>query len=152
MEIREQKGFWPGLEELRRQIVARQQKIRSSISQNEFIEDRVLDDSDKAGANSRLSVNAGLCEQDSLNLVKIKEAIARIDRGTFGDCLKCEESISLPRLQAVPFAVLCIRCQEEEERQSRVSAREIRLDDDPAEPKEELLGTGRKRKKAGTSQ
>ncbi|MFZ4714174.1 MAG: TraR/DksA family transcriptional regulator [Bacteriovoracaceae bacterium] len=47
---------------------------------------------------------------------KVKEAIRRIDEGTFGTCMECDGDISLSRLQARPTAHLCISCKEEQER------------------------------------
>jgi DnaK suppressor protein len=39
-------------------------------------------------------------------------ALQRIEEGTYGICVECEERISLRRLAALPTAALCIRCQE----------------------------------------
>lgn len=47
---------------------------------------------------------------------KVKEAIRRIDEGTFGICMECDGEISLSRLQARPTAHLCISCKEDQER------------------------------------
>ncbi|MCO4744311.1 MAG: TraR/DksA family transcriptional regulator [Proteobacteria bacterium] len=43
-------------------------------------------------------------------IVQIRAALNRIDRGTYGVCARCEESISDGRLVAVPTAALCINC------------------------------------------
>ena len=43
---------------------------------------------------------------------EIREAIERIQDGSYGECLRCEEPIAPKRLQAVPWAAHCIRCQE----------------------------------------
>ena len=53
----------------------------------------------------------------SLQLVSTKQrqvqaALRRISEGTFGICLECDEPISSARLNAMPWAMLCIRCQE----------------------------------------
>ncbi|MEO8098718.1 MAG: TraR/DksA family transcriptional regulator [Acidobacteriota bacterium] len=50
----------------------------------------------------------------------LKEALARIDNGTFGNCTECEEPISERRLNALPWAKLCIRCQEAEDSKSTI--------------------------------
>jgi DnaK suppressor protein len=47
---------------------------------------------------------------------QIREAIARIQDGSYGECLRCEEPIAEKRLKAVPWAAYCIRCQEEVDR------------------------------------
>ena len=47
---------------------------------------------------------------------KIKQAISRIDAGTYGICLICGEPIKKERLAALPYANYCIRCAERQER------------------------------------
>jgi DnaK suppressor protein len=45
-------------------------------------------------------------------LRRVRAALCRIEDGSFGVCLHCEEDISPKRLAAVPWAAFCIRCQE----------------------------------------
>lgn len=44
-------------------------------------------------------------------LSQILEALDRIDKGRYGLCDACGKEISDARLQAVPYATLCIQCQ-----------------------------------------
>ena len=53
-------------------------------------------------------------ESDLLRLVKL--ALRRIEDGSYGICMHCEEDINPKRLQAVPWAPYCIRCQEAADR------------------------------------
>jgi DnaK suppressor protein len=46
----------------------------------------------------------------------IDEALARIDDGTYGRCARCGQPIAEERLEAVPYATLCIDCKRKEER------------------------------------
>lgn len=46
---------------------------------------------------------------------KIKQAISRIDAGTYGICLTCGEPIRKDRLNALPYANHCVRCAERSE-------------------------------------
>ncbi|MFB0507873.1 MAG: RNA polymerase-binding protein DksA [Thermodesulfobacteriota bacterium] len=48
-------------------------------------------------------------------MIKIKEALERIENGTFGTCEECGEKISEKRLRARPMATLCIDCKHEQE-------------------------------------
>lgn len=48
-------------------------------------------------------------------MLKIKEALERIENGTFGICEECGEKISEKRLRARPMATLCIDCKHEQE-------------------------------------
>ena len=43
---------------------------------------------------------------------RLRSAIERIDEGSYGICLECEEEIAPRRLKAIPWAELCISCQE----------------------------------------
>lgn len=45
----------------------------------------------------------------------VKNALARIEAGTYGDCTRCGKAIHLQRLEAMPAAELCIACKEWEE-------------------------------------
>lgn len=46
---------------------------------------------------------------------KIRQAISRIDAGTYGICLRCGKPIKKERLAALPYANLCIHCAESDE-------------------------------------
>jgi DnaK suppressor protein len=43
---------------------------------------------------------------------RVRAAMERIDDGSYGVCLECEEPISSKRLTAIPWAERCIICQE----------------------------------------
>jgi DnaK suppressor protein len=51
-------------------------------------------------------------ESEAFKLRESRSALARIEEGTFGICQECEEEISPRRLRALPWAALCIRCQQ----------------------------------------
>ena len=48
-------------------------------------------------------------------LRKIRDALARLENGSYGICEVCEEEISEQRLIARPETTLCIECKEEQE-------------------------------------
>jgi DnaK suppressor protein len=49
-------------------------------------------------------------------LVAIDASLKRIDEGTYGTCANCGQEIVEPRLEAYPWASLCIDCKREAER------------------------------------
>ena len=51
-------------------------------------------------------------DRESNLLRNVRAALRRIDDGTFGTCMHCEEDISPKRLAAVPWSPYCIKCQE----------------------------------------
>ena len=48
-------------------------------------------------------------------LAEIDQALGRIEDGSYGTCLNCDEAIPKPRLKAVPWTRYCIDCQERSE-------------------------------------
>ena len=56
-----------------------------------------------------------LRDRESKLMGKIKEALEKIESGTFGVCEECGQQISLKRLRARPMATLCIDCKHEQE-------------------------------------
>jgi DnaK suppressor protein len=59
-------------------------------------------------------------DRESQALRHVRRALRRIDEGNFGTCADCEEEISRKRLSAVPWAELCLRCQQAAEVGARV--------------------------------
>lgn len=55
-------------------------------------------------------------DRESHLLRNVRLALRRIEDGTFGVCLHCEEDISPKRIAAVPWAPFCIQCQEQADR------------------------------------
>ena len=55
-----------------------------------------------------------LAVRDSLRdvLGRIDEAIGRIERGGYGECGRCGRQIMKERLDAIPYAIYCIECQD----------------------------------------
>jgi DnaK suppressor protein len=83
-------------------------------------------------------VNSQLAETESRELAQIEEALERIRQSRYGKCESCDEGIPMARLEAVPYAVRCIDCQRESERnrgaeQSRIDWSSVRdmQDDEP---------------------
>jgi DnaK suppressor protein len=51
-------------------------------------------------------------DRESHLLRNVRAALRRMEEGSYGICLHCEEEISPKRLEAVPWAAYCIKCQE----------------------------------------
>jgi RNA polymerase-binding protein DksA len=60
--------------------------------------------------------NLSLASNDREMLQKIEAALMRINKGTFGMCLKTGKRIPEARLKAVPYAEYCLEVQEEMDR------------------------------------
>ena len=63
-------------------------------------------------------------DRESDLLRQVKAALRRVRAGSFGNCAECELAISPRRLAALPWALLCIQCQEaaDRDRQERIES------------------------------
>ena len=59
----------------------------------------------------------GAQEVRRLNL--IQSALARIETGHYGACMRCGSRLPDERLEALPYALFCVPCQSTEERRNR---------------------------------
>jgi RNA polymerase-binding protein DksA len=57
--------------------------------------------------------------QELKRLKLIDSALTRIQQGKYGLCMKCGKRIPQDRLEAIPYALLCIECKTVEERRNR---------------------------------
>lgn len=78
-------------------------------------EDNFPDPTDRATAESDRNFTLRIRDRERRLIVKIREALARVDDGSFGHCEHCGEAIGLKRLRARPVTTLCIDCKTEME-------------------------------------
>ena len=60
-----------------------------------------------------------LGSQELKRLKSIDSALTRIKQGKYGVCVKCGKYIPTARLEAIPYALMCIECKTAEERRTR---------------------------------
>jgi DnaK suppressor protein len=53
-----------------------------------------------------------LMENEEGTLAAIEAALERVEQGVYGKCAECEGTIPKQRLNALPYAVHCVRCAE----------------------------------------
>jgi DnaK suppressor protein len=70
------------------------------------------DEMDQTQGGQERDLAVGTCNRDAKLLSDVRSALDRIDEGSFGICVDCEDEIKLKRLAAVPWAACCIGCQE----------------------------------------
>jgi len=78
------------------------------------------DPADRATLESDRNCELRIRDRERKLIGKIKEAIERIENGTFGICEECEEEISEKRLKARPVTTLCIECKKKQENEERL--------------------------------
>ena len=70
---------------------------------------------DFASDSAAEELSSKLVDMESRELASIDEALDRLKNDTYGVCTECEKNIPLARLQALPYAGLCITCKMAEE-------------------------------------
>jgi DnaK suppressor protein len=87
------------------------------------------DPTDRASFESDRNFLLRIKDRERKLIMKMKEALNRIDNGTFGICESCGRPISEKRLMVRPMATLCIDCktegeqEEKSERQRRIKSK-----------------------------
>ncbi|MBN2282646.1 MAG: RNA polymerase-binding protein DksA [Deltaproteobacteria bacterium] len=74
---------------------------------------------DRASQESDRNFELRIRDRERKLINKMKEALKRIDEGTFGICDMCGKEISEKRLMARPVTTLCIECKTKQEEQEK---------------------------------
>jgi DnaK suppressor protein len=77
------------------------------------------DPTDRANLETDRNFLLRIRDRERKLILKIKEALARIEDGTFGICEECGEEISEERLKARPVTTLCIGCKTKAEAEEK---------------------------------
>ncbi len=78
------------------------------------------DPTDRAVLESDRNFELRIRDRERKLIKKIKEALERLENGTFGICEECGEEISEERLMARPVTTLCIKCKERQEKEEKL--------------------------------
>jgi DnaK suppressor protein len=78
------------------------------------------DSADEAYNLYNKNLMLGRVETDALKLRLVEQALQRIDAGSYGVCIECEEDIEEKRLEYVPFARYCTECKTELEKKGLI--------------------------------
>jgi len=108
------------LNRLRAILVKRRDALRQALSADPDIERSneapgVGDVADAAQDAGYRELHAGLVEAETRELANIERAMERFQEGSYGVCERCGKHIPVTRLQALPYATLCIECQKRQE-------------------------------------
>lgn len=87
--------------------------------ETEGVKDEGRDTYDLASDERDREINFILNDREREKLHAIDEALQRIKEKTYGICESCEGEIQLGRLKVLPFTRLCVKCQEENEKESK---------------------------------
>lgn len=77
------------------------------------------DPTDRASLESDRNFLLRIRDRERKLILKIREALSRIENGTYGICEECDEEISEQRLNARPVTTLCIECKKDQEAEEK---------------------------------
>lgn len=108
------------LQKLRDVLLRRREAIRSALAGDLSLLRELAQEGgdvmDAAMDTAQDEISCQLAEVESRELGRIEEALERIREGTYGECEGCDKPIPLARLQALPYASMCIDCQRKNEK------------------------------------
>ncbi|MEW6442863.1 MAG: RNA polymerase-binding protein DksA [bacterium] len=112
-------------EEFRKRLLEEISRLVQDASQtlNGMSHDKALfpDPTDRAAMEADRNFLLRIRDRERKLILKLREALVRIDEGTFGICQQCGEEISESRLMARPVATLCVDCKRLQERKEKLS-------------------------------
>ncbi len=129
-EVRERRQ-----EALHKMLIGKRQEIIKEIEESlgqSLTEDQqrrlesARDVGDQALMDLERELGISLMEMRNRRRQAIDEAIVRLHEGTYGICAECGVEVSERRLQAVPFAKLCVECQSRAELLEKIEREEDR--------------------------
>ncbi|MFQ5904853.1 MAG: RNA polymerase-binding protein DksA [Candidatus Binatia bacterium] len=86
-------------------------------------EENFPDPADRASLEANRNFILRIRDRERKLILKIQEALRRLDEGAYGICEACGEKIGIARLKARPVTTLCIDCKSSQEVEERKSKR-----------------------------
>ena len=101
------------INEFRRLLEAKKKELLTGGSdREEILIENAAEDFDRLQQQLNREVAIRNLDRESKLLKEVQAALNRVDDGSFGVCLRCEEEIPEKRLRALPWAAYCVSCQE----------------------------------------
>jgi len=111
---------------LREQLLEEASRLGAIVEQIDRLERETLSEAsgenvyrdhmaDQGSATFERELDMTLEENERTELAEVRDALARMDAGSYGVCTRCGAEIPAGRLEAVPAASLCMTCKQAEE-------------------------------------
>jgi len=109
MAVRSPEALHASLKEEQARLEAVIAQIEAEGGTNLGYGNHMADDASEAYEQAK---DLALRQNSEKLLAQVNEALARFERGTYGICQQCRQEIDPARLEALPYANLCLRCQQ----------------------------------------
>jgi len=94
--------------ESKRILMSAEQETRANAA-------RHADSADQAAAEYERQTLAHKADIARQTIRRLEDALKRMKQGSFGECAQCGGEIEVKRLDAIPWAMYCVKCQEARE-------------------------------------
>ena len=105
---------------LLKQLKELEEKVEGPAEHLNAANDYFPDPTDRASAESDRNFDIRVKDRERRLVIKVKEALDRLETGEFGICEDCGEPIDPKRLEARPVTTLCIDCKIVREREEKI--------------------------------
>ena len=103
----------------RRALEAKRDELRGRLTTIDAVQvDRSADDIDQVISLRNADLAARTIDSDWRTRNAVEDALRRLNRGGYGTCEDCGRPIHPKRLEAIPWAALCFRCQDLHDQQA----------------------------------
>ncbi len=113
------------LERFRKLLLENLERLmdEASVTLNGMSHEKALfpDPTDRAALEADRNFLLRIRDRERRLILKIREALTRIEDESFGTCESCGEDISESRLKARPVATLCVECKREQEKAEKLA-------------------------------
>ena len=103
------------LQDFRKLLVERLEELLNqaddTVSGMTTQKENLPDPTDRASLEADRNFMLRIRDRENKLIKKIREALERIDNGTYGICETCGEEIAIERLKARPVTTQCIECK-----------------------------------------
>jgi DnaK suppressor protein len=121
MLSKEQQDFFKNL--LNEQLEELLNEVNKTVTDMSDDNENMPDPSDRATLESDRNFTLRIRDRERKLIGKIKDALERIEQGTYGICESCDEDISEQRLKARPVTTLCIECKQKQEDEEKIKGK-----------------------------
>ena len=106
------------LDYFRKQLLQKKSELIDVVHKTENygremdVEVEAMDMADRASKSYAKEFMFSLSNLERQLIILVEEALERIQEGSYGECTHCGVTVGRRRLEAVPWALLCVHCQE----------------------------------------
>jgi DnaK suppressor protein len=94
-------------------LLAKRAEIERAVRDiDDIAVEKVADQLDEVQLATTRELSITHLDRETALLRRIRSALRRLEEGSYGICARCEEPIPQKRLDAIPWAEYCVKCQE----------------------------------------